>query len=48
MMRIVENGEKVHMVLTEVSSLSVDTEEDRRNVESKMVGDKLMNEYMTK
>ena len=48
MMRIVENGEKVHMVLTEVSSLSVDTEEDRKNVESKMLGDKLMNEYMTK
>jgi 3-deoxy-manno-octulosonate cytidylyltransferase (CMP-KDO synthetase) len=48
MMRIVENGEKVHMVLTEVSSLSVDTEEDRRNVEAKMVGDKIMSEYIIK
>ena len=48
MMRIIENGEKVHMVLTKASSLSVDTEEDRKNVEEKMIGDTLMKEYLNK
>lgn len=45
MMRIVENGEKVHMVLTKINSLSVDTEEDRLNVVEKMTGDNLMSQY---
>ena len=45
MMRIIENGDKVHMVMTKMSSLSVDTEEDRKNVEEKMDGDELMNSY---
>ena len=33
MMRILENGEQVRMVLTSEFSLSVDTEEDRLRVE---------------
>lgn len=46
MMRIIENGEKVHMVLTKAASLSVDTEEDRRKVELIMKEDILMREYL--
>ena len=46
MMRIVENGEKVHMVLINDNSLSVDTEEDRKKVEEKMKDDTLMKEYL--
>jgi len=45
MMRIIENGEKVRMVITRAHSYSVDTEEDRANVEKKMEGDKLMTSY---
>lgn len=45
MMRIIENGDKVHMVMTTASSLSVDTEEDRRNAESKMADDELRLKY---
>ncbi len=45
MMRIIENGDKVHMVMTEAKSLSVDTEEDRRNAESKMADDELRLKY---
>ena len=45
MMRIIENGDKVHMVMTEAKSLSVDTEEDRRNAESKMADDELRQKY---
>lgn len=48
MMRIIENGEKVRMVFTRSNSLSVDTEEDRKNVEEKMLGDKLMRQYINK
>jgi 3-deoxy-manno-octulosonate cytidylyltransferase (CMP-KDO synthetase) len=45
MMRIIEIGEKVRMVMTDGFSFSVDTEEDRVNVERKMDGDKLMGKY---
>jgi len=45
MMRIIEIGEKVRMVMTDGFSFSVDTEEDRVNVERKMDGDKLMRKY---
>jgi len=45
MMRIVENGDKVRMVMTDANSLSVDTEKDRKNVEERMVGDSLMSSY---
>ena len=45
MMRIIENGEKVRMVMTEIGSLSVDTEEDRAKVEKLMEGDELMMLY---
>jgi 3-deoxy-manno-octulosonate cytidylyltransferase (CMP-KDO synthetase) len=45
MMRIIENGDKVRMVMTQESTLSVDTEEDRQNVECFMEGDHLMLSY---
>lgn len=45
MMRIIENGEKVKMVLTEADSQSVDTEEDRQRVERLMKGDLLIPKY---
>ena len=45
MMRILENGDKVKMVMTDANSFSVDTEEDRIFVEKKMIGDALMSEY---
>ncbi|MDA9244094.1 3-deoxy-manno-octulosonate cytidylyltransferase [Amylibacter sp.] len=48
MMRIIENGEKVHMVLTNASSLGVDTQEDLKKAEEKMKGDILMKEYINK
>ena len=48
MMRIIENGEKVHMVLTDASSLGVDTMADLKNAEEKMKGDILMKEYINK
>lgn len=48
MMRIIENGEKVHMVLTDASSLGVDTLADLKNAEEKMKGDILMKEYINK
>jgi len=47
MMRIIENGDKVKMVMTEADSFSVDTEDDRRNVEKKMENDSLMKLYMS-
>ena len=45
MMRIIENGEKVHMVLNNTSTYSVDTEEDKANVEGLMSGDSLLTKY---
>ncbi len=45
MMRIIENGGKVRMVMTDAKSLSVDTEEDRQNAEARMVDDELRLEY---
>lgn len=45
MMRIIETGGKVRMVMTEAVSFSVDTEEDRQYVEAAMVDDQLMSEY---
>lgn len=46
MMRILENGDKVHMVMTGVNSFSVDTEDDRKLVEEKMLEDSLMSKYI--
>ena len=46
MMRIIENGDKVHMVMTDVKSYSVDTEEERVLIEKKMTGDSLMSKYV--
>ena len=43
---IIENDEKVHMVMTDECSLSVDTEADLHNVERKMENDKLMKTYI--
>lgn len=45
MMRIIENGENVKMVMTEYESLSVDTEEDRARVDQCMASDHLIAEY---
>jgi len=45
MMRIIENGEKVRMVMTEAKSFSVDTQEDLLSVEEKMKNDQLMRRY---
>lgn len=45
MMRIIENGDKVHMVMTRAESLSVDTEHDRLKVEAKMENDQLRLTY---
>ncbi len=45
MMRIIENGEKVHMVLNDTITYSVDTEQDKLNVENSMVGDLLLTRY---
>jgi len=46
MLRIIENGEKVHMVLNDTNTYSVDTEQDRLNVENSMIGDQLLIKYM--
>lgn len=45
MMRIIENGDKVKMVLTNAESLSVDTEKDLMDVQEKMTKDNIMEKY---
>ena len=45
MMRILENGEQVRMVMTDVGTLSVDTPEDLRRAGKLMEGDELMYQY---
>tara|TARA_B000000532_G_scaffold243868_1_gene241271 strand:- start:10316 stop:11092 length:777 start_codon:yes stop_codon:yes gene_type:complete len=45
MMRIIENGDNVTMVMTDSDSFSVDTEEDRVFVEEQMIKDQLMKSY---
>ena len=44
MMRVIEHGEHVHMVITEVATLSVDTPEDLERVADLMKEDALVNE----
>jgi 3-deoxy-manno-octulosonate cytidylyltransferase (CMP-KDO synthetase) len=46
MMRIIEHGGKVRMVMTECKSYSVDTTEDLRFAENAMAGDELMKSYL--
>ena len=46
MMRIVENGDQVKMVMTDAESYSVDTLEELKSVEKKMRNDKLMASYI--
>lgn len=46
MMRILENGEKVKMVLVNSAAFSVDTKDDLLRVEEYMVNDKLMDQYL--
>lgn len=46
MLRILEHGGRVRMVLEESRSFSVDTPEDRAFVEECMKGDTLLSEYM--
>jgi 3-deoxy-manno-octulosonate cytidylyltransferase (CMP-KDO synthetase) len=45
MMRILENGEQVRMVMTDAETLSVDTPEDSERVSKLMNGDELMYQY---
>jgi 3-deoxy-manno-octulosonate cytidylyltransferase (CMP-KDO synthetase) len=45
MMRVIEHGESVHMVMTDVETLSVDTPEDLERVVDLMKEDALINEY---
>jgi 3-deoxy-manno-octulosonate cytidylyltransferase (CMP-KDO synthetase) len=45
MMRVIEQGEHVHMVMTDVETLSVDTPGDLERVVALMNGDQLMNAY---
>jgi 3-deoxy-manno-octulosonate cytidylyltransferase (CMP-KDO synthetase) len=45
MMRVIEHGESVHMVMTEVETLSVDTPEELEKVVDLMKEDALINEY---
>jgi len=47
MMRVIEHGEHVHMVMTDVETLSVDTPEDLERVVDLMKSDALINEYKT-
>lgn len=46
MMRILEHGDKVHMVPTNAKTLSVDTPDDRVAVEAAMRDDPLLKQYM--
>jgi 3-deoxy-manno-octulosonate cytidylyltransferase (CMP-KDO synthetase) len=45
MMRVIEHGEGVHMVMTDVETLSVDTPEELEKVVDLMKEDALINEY---
>ena len=45
MMRVIEHGEHVHMVMTDAETLSVDTPEDLERVVDLMKEDALINEY---
>jgi 3-deoxy-manno-octulosonate cytidylyltransferase (CMP-KDO synthetase) len=45
MMRVIEHGESVHMVITDVATLSVDTPEELEKVVDLMKEDALINEY---
>jgi 3-deoxy-manno-octulosonate cytidylyltransferase (CMP-KDO synthetase) len=48
MMRVIEHGEHVHMVMTQVETLSVDTPEDLKRVVGFMIDDALIKGYKTK
>jgi len=47
MLRVLEHGDKVKMVLSQIPSFSVDTKKDLENVTSKMTSDKLMLSYLS-
>jgi 3-deoxy-manno-octulosonate cytidylyltransferase (CMP-KDO synthetase) len=47
MLRILEHGYKIKMVLTKFETYSVDTPEDLRFVEERMTRDPLLNQYST-
>tara|TARA_B110000438_G_C15820438_1_gene654153 strand:+ start:5069 stop:5839 length:771 start_codon:yes stop_codon:yes gene_type:complete len=46
MLRVIENGGKVRMVMIDQQTLSVDTMQDLENVEKMMLHDKLMKTYI--
>lgn len=45
-LRVLENGYKIKMVLTEIQTETVDTPEDLKKVERMMIGDPLMPRYV--
>jgi 3-deoxy-manno-octulosonate cytidylyltransferase (CMP-KDO synthetase) len=47
MLRVIESGEQVRMVMTEHKSIGVDTPEHLRRVEQLMVDDPLMRKYLS-
>ena len=48
MMRVIENGEKVHMVMSDELSCSVDNLEDLQKATKLMLDDSLMHSYLDK
>jgi 3-deoxy-manno-octulosonate cytidylyltransferase (CMP-KDO synthetase) len=46
MLRVIENGGKVRMIMIDQQTLSVDTTQDLENVEKMMLSDKLMKNYI--
>ena len=46
MLRVIESGGQVRMVMTEYQSIGVDTPEQLRSVEKLMVDDPLMRKYL--
>ena len=46
MLRVIENGKNVKMVLSDKVTYSVDTDLDLRNVEKKMKNDELISKYV--
>lgn len=46
MLRVIEHGDRVHMVMTEVQTVAVDTPQDLERAQELMTGDPFMNSYL--